>query len=143
MNDDAMATTKVDPYQDPSYHHPQAFKPCQTPETLACIQACLDCYKTCLCEAMGESLNVGGAHVEPHHFRLMMNCAGICQTAASFMLSNSPFHDAVCGICAQVCEACAESCDGIESLTDCAIQCRKCSESCREMALHELALVAA
>jgi len=145
MKDDKMADTKVDPYQDPAYHPPHEEphptvetrtpeEPHLAPEMQACINECLDCHKICLSTAMNHCLDAGGARVEPHHFRLMTNCAELCQTSANFMLSNSPLHAAVCGVCAQVCEACAHSCDEIEGMAECAIQCRKCAESCRKMA---------
>ena len=57
-----------------------------------CIQNCLDCHHVCLEMAMNHCLETGGKHVEPAHFRLMMNCAEICQTSANFMLSGSEHH---------------------------------------------------
>jgi len=70
-------------------------------------------------EAMNHCLEVGGKHLEPTHFRLMINCAEICQTSANFMLSGSPYHKLTCGICAQVCEACAQSCEQIGNMDEC------------------------
>lgn len=146
MKGDKMAVTKVDPYQDPTYNQQPAVadavvdvltteQPPLAPAMQACINECLDCYKTCLSEAMTRCLEMGGAHIEPHHFRLMLNCAEICQTSANFMLSKSPLHAAVCDVCAQVCEACAQSCDEVEGMSECATQCRKCATSCHEMTM--------
>ena len=58
-------------------------------EMRACIDACLDCYKTCLGMAMTHCLEHGGQHTEPKHFRLMKACVEICRTSAHFMLINT------------------------------------------------------
>lgn len=62
----------------------------------ACIDACSHCHQTCLHTAMIHCLVIGGKHVEANHFRLMINCAEICQASANFMLSGSDFHKKVC-----------------------------------------------
>jgi hypothetical protein len=79
-------------------------------------------------------LEAGGKHVEATHFRLMMNCAELCQTSTNFMLSKSAFHVNVCGICADVCEACAKSCEAIGDMDECVKACRECAASCRTIA---------
>jgi hypothetical protein len=102
-------------------------------EMQACIDACSHCHATCLHTAMVHCLDSGGKHVGADHFRLMMNCAEICQTSASFQLSGSSFHRALCGICADICEACAKSCESIGDMEDCVKACRDCAASCRKM----------
>jgi hypothetical protein len=99
-----------------------------------CIKNCLDCYQTCLREAMNHCLEAGDKHVEPAHMRLMLSCAEMCRTAAHFMLSNSPLHQQTCGTCADVCEACAKSCESVADMDECVQACRRCAESCRNMA---------
>jgi hypothetical protein len=99
-----------------------------------CIQACLDCYQTCVHEAMNHCLETGGKHVEPQHFRLMTTCGEMCRTAAHFMLSSSPLHEKTCATCAEVCEACAKSCESVGDMDDCVQACRRCAETCRKMA---------
>ena len=103
-------------------------------EIQQCIEECLNCHRVCLQEAMNHCLEAGGQHTEPTHFRLMINCAEICQTSANFMLSSSPHHAKVCGVCAEICTACAESCAAIPDMEMCAQTCRRCAESCRQMA---------
>ena len=103
------------------------------PQMQACIDTCTKCHQTCLHEAMNHCLESGGEHVEPDHFRLMMNCAEMCQTSANFMLSGSAFASQICGACAEICEACAESCERIAGMEECARVCRECAESCRRM----------
>jgi len=100
----------------------------------SCIDTCSHCHATCLQTAMVHCLSVGGKHVEASHFRLMMNCAELCQTSANFMLSESAFHVNLCGICADVCEACATSCEAVGGMEECAKACRECVVSCRKMA---------
>jgi hypothetical protein len=83
---------------------------------------------------MNHCLESGGKHVEAGHFRLMMNCAEICQTSTNFMLGSSAFSKQICRVCAEVCDACAESCEQIDGMEDCARMCRECARHCREMA---------
>ena len=97
------------------------------------IKACLDCHSMCLDTAMNDCLQRGGRQAEQKHLRLMLNCAELCQTSANFMLSDSPLHGRVCGVCAEACEACAKSCDQVGEMSECAEECRKCAESCRRM----------
>ena len=107
----------------------------QTHVTLAaCIQACLDCYRHCQQTALGVCLERGGRHAEPAHLRLMLDCAEVCRSAAALMLSESPFHADLCGLCAEVCEACAASCAHLDDMQDCQHACEHCAETCRQMA---------
>ena len=100
----------------------------------ACIDDCSLCHETCLHTAMTHCLESGGKHVEASHFKLMINCAEICQTTSNFLLSRSAFHQSICDICADVCDACAKSCEQIGGMEDCVAACRKCAESCRSTA---------
>lgn len=99
-----------------------------------CIAACNHCHQVCLQTAMNHCLETGGKHVEVAHFRLMMNCAEICQTSFNFQLSNSQFQHRLCEICAEICEACADDCEKIGDMDECVKACRACAESCRQMA---------
>ena len=99
-----------------------------------CITACEQCHRICLQMAMMHCLSMGGKHVEAEHFRLMTNCAEICQTAANFMLSGSKYHQHVCATCAEICTACAKSCEAVGGMDVCVTACTRCAESCREMA---------
>lgn len=98
-----------------------------------CIDECLQCYQTCTREAMNHCLEAGGKHVEPKHFRLMMNCAEMCRTAADFMLSNSALCARICAACAEVCESCAQNCEEVGDMDDCVQECRRCAQSCLQM----------
>jgi hypothetical protein len=104
------------------------------PDIQQCIDECLHCYRTCMQTAMNQCLETGGQHVEPSHFRLMVNCWEICRTAAEFMMSSSPLHVQTCAVCASVCDACAESCELVGGMDECVQACRRCAESCRQMA---------
>lgn len=103
-------------------------------EMQACIEACESCHASCLSHAATHCLEMGGKHVEPTHFRLMLDCAEICQTAANFMLRGSAHHAHVCAECAEICESCAKSCEQIGDMDDCVQACRKCAASCHAMA---------
>lgn len=99
-----------------------------------CIDACLECYRTCLSTAMNHCLEMGGEHVEPKHFRLMMACAEMCRTSAHFMLINTPHHKHTCKECAEICQECADDCERIGDMDECVSACRRCAKSCLAMA---------
>lgn len=105
-----------------------------SPEMQACIDTCLRCYQTCLGRASQHCLEVGGKHVEPKHFRLMMSCAETCRACAHLMLIGSSVHRHQCGACAEICAACAASCEAVGDMDACVKACRSCEESCRNMA---------
>ena len=101
-----------------------------------CIEACLECYRTCNETINGHCLEAGGEHTRPEHVRLMVDCAEICRTSADFMMRRSDRHHLTCGICADICAECAEDCARFddEAMSACADACRRCAESCRAMA---------
>jgi hypothetical protein len=114
------------------------------PDTLAesradaesCVALCQSAHRACV-ETMLYCLGRGGAYSEADHIRLLADCAEICQTAADFMLRESPLHGAVCSVCAEVCDQCALECDAFADegrLDDCARICRQRAASCESMA---------
>lgn len=106
-----------------------------SPELNACIQACLDCYRTCQQGAAVHCLEMGGKHVEPNHFRLMLDCAEICRSSAAVMLNSSRFSAAICQTCADICRACAKSCEEMGDMEDCVAACERCADACEQMAM--------
>lgn len=98
-----------------------------------CIDACQACHNVCLQAALGHCLEMGGK-AEPEHFRLMIDCAEMCQASANLMLSESRFHSQSCQLCAEICEACADSCTEIGKMDECVQTCRRCAHGCRKMA---------
>ncbi len=103
----------------------------------ACIDACTKCHQTCLQMAMTHCLPMGGKHVESDHFRLMVNCAELCQVSANLQLSGSTYSSRLCAVCAEVCQACADSCRDLDGMDSCVQACDTCAASCRNMsAMH-------
>lgn len=103
-------------------------------EIRACIDDCEHCHRVCLHMAMTHCLEQGGKHVEPTHFRLMLNCAQVCRTTADSMLSGFEMHAQLCAACAEICRACAESCEHVgEDMQECVDACLRCAESCEQM----------
>ena len=101
----------------------------------SCIDACSTCHEVCLQMAMTYCLDRGGQHVEPAHFRLMINCAQICETSVNLQLSGSPFSEQHCQCCADVCKACADSCRSLDGMEECVRACEACAASCRSIAV--------
>lgn len=108
----------------------------QQPNMEVCIDACRTCQQTCLEMAMTHCLEQGGKHVAPEHFRLMLSCAELCQTAANFMLAGTAIHAVVCAACAEVCTACADSCEDVGDMDECVQACRTCAQHCEMMGQH-------
>lgn len=102
-------------------------------EITQCIQDCLDCYRVCQQSATLHCLELGGKHVEPTHFRLMLDCAETCRGAAAMMLNASSYAGEHCRMCAQLCRDCAESCRKLGDMQDCVAACERCAESCERM----------
>lgn len=100
----------------------------------SCIDHCTSCHQVCLQMAMTHCLESGGRHVEPAHFRQMINCAEVCQASANLQLSGSVFSAQMCEVCADVCLACADSCRPLDGMEDCVRACEACAASCRSMA---------
>lgn len=102
-----------------------------------CIKDCLDCYQVCL-ETTSHCQHMGGKHAEPAHLTVLKDCGLLCQTAANFMIRNSPNHKELCRLTADLSQKCAEDCERVDSsdqmMKKCADVCRKCAESCRQMA---------
>jgi hypothetical protein len=107
----------------------------QLPENVRrCVEECLRCHGICLGTASNHCLEMGGAHVAPPHFRLMLACAEVCRGAAALMLTNVPFQKDACRLCADICVACADSCSKLEDMDECVSECRRCADTCRAMA---------
>ena len=102
----------------------------------ACADACMSCFAVCTRTFSQHCLHHGGDHLEHRHARLMLDCAEICRTSATFLLRGSEFHQTTCRACAEVCAACATSCAQFTELEmqACAAECRKCADSCQSMA---------
>ena len=100
-----------------------------------CIAACLKCHGVCDGTAMTYCLEMGGEHVRPQHFRLMMDCAILCQATADLMAQKSQFHHRMCALFADVCDTCAEDCASMKGMEECVATCRACAQACRSM-LH-------
>jgi hypothetical protein len=101
-----------------------------------CIQDCLDCHR--VCQEMALSPHAEGRQVAANHFRLLLDCAAICQASADFMASDSDLQGRFCGACAEICLRCAQECERFESdvqMNACANTCRRCAESCRQMVI--------
>lgn len=116
------------PGAGPAPHRRSADSPMQE-----AIQTCLDCSRICM-DTVFLHLNRGDANLSVDQFRMLLNCAEMCRTSASFMQRGSPLHGRVCSVCAEVCEACADSCAQADGLDDCIEMCRRCAKSCRSMA---------
>ena len=91
-----------------------------------CQAICIDTIQYCL--------QMGGAHADPAHIKILQDCADICESAAKFMLRASSQHRQVTSACVDICELCAQSCDNFPNdaqMKACADACRACAAACR------------
>lgn len=100
-----------------------------------CIDACNRCATECDHCAVA-CMNEEEPKPLARCIALDVDCAAICQLAASYMSRNSEFAMAICADCAEVCEACAAECakHPMEHCRQCAEACRDCAQECRRMA---------
>jgi hypothetical protein len=99
--------------------------------TQSCMELCSQCHQTLRHTAMQYYLWSGGKSLDPSLFRLMLDCAEMCQTVANFQLSDSMFCREVSTLNAKICEACAKGCEQAGDMDDCVEACRQCAASCR------------
>ena len=100
-----------------------------------CIEECKECHAICV-ETVTSCLNVGGAHADPHHIAVLLDCAEICHISEDSMLRDSAVMTNLCAACADVCDTCATECEkfpGDAQMVACAARCRSCAAACRKM----------
>ncbi len=102
----------------------------ESPELLQVLEDCESCERICVHVALTQSLEQGGDHVEPNHFRLLMSCASMCSTTAMSIAGGFDTQEELCRLCASVCRACAESCRRLGDVDDCVEACERCARSC-------------
>ena len=101
-----------------------------------CIDDCYNCANSCN-TTVAYCLEKGGRHANAAHIALMLDCAAICETAASSMGRNSNAHPLICRACADICRKCEDDCRSFgddPTMQECADVCRKCAQSCERMA---------
>jgi len=95
---------------------------------------CQSYHTICLSDAIGHCLEKGGRHAEAAHFKLMLDCAEICQTAANFIARGSDHHRCICRECVEIRRECAASCGAPGDMQECVDACLRCAASCEDMA---------
>lgn len=105
----------------------------ESPELLQALEDCEACSRICMHVALTQSIEQGGEHVEPNHFRLMMSCVSVCSTTATSIAGGFDTQEQLCRLCATVCRACAGSCRRIGELDDCVEACERCARSCERL----------
>ena len=115
--------------------HTQA-KQARSSDVQQCIKDCQDCHAICG-ETVAYCLTMGGAHAQPHHVAVLLDCAETCHVSEDSMLRDSALMSTLCAACADVCDACATECEkfvGDAQMKACADRCRSCAQACRKMA---------
>mmetsp|Transcript_23632 Transcript_23632/g.33072 ORF Transcript_23632/g.33072 Transcript_23632/m.33072 type:complete len:128 (+) Transcript_23632:323-706(+) len=101
-----------------------------------CAKMCVECASTCS-KTETYCIMKGGAHTDPNHLTLMVDCKEICIVAGDFMIRGSENHSLTCGICAEICEKCANDCQRVDPndkvMKECAEKCTECAEMCRKL----------
>ena len=107
----------------------------RSPDVQKCIQACQECHAICQ-ETVAYCLTVGGAHAQPQHIAVLLDCAEICHLSEDSMFHGSAIMNTLCTACAEVCDLCAKECErfpGDAQMKACADRCRSCAQACRRM----------
>lgn len=105
-----------------------------TDHVQVCIDACLRAQRESIM-TLTYLRDMGGAHIDPVRVRSLLDCADVCQFAATFMMRGSHRHVEMCAVAARICRDCAESCDGTndQQLRKAVEACRGCEAVCREL----------
>lgn len=95
-----------------------------------CAAECNHCAIACLAEQDSKMLE--------RCIKLDLDCAEICQVAASFVARGSEHMQHLLKECVEICEACAQECEkhaphGMEHCRQCAEACHRCAEACMQM----------
>jgi hypothetical protein len=96
----------------------------------SCIESCLHCYRTCASMAMTHCLELGGAHADPKHIRLLMTCAELCRATAHLLVLHSAQYKEVCFECSHICSVSAIECERLGDMEECVVACRECAKCC-------------
>jgi hypothetical protein len=104
-----------------------------TQDMKAGMEGCIECHRICFELAMNHCLETGGEHIEPAHFRLMINCAELCRTSSNFVLAGPDLDKLTYGLCAEVCRRYADDCQQLDAMEECAAACRRCAEMFERM----------
>ncbi|MBA3707114.1 MAG: four-helix bundle copper-binding protein [Bacteroidetes bacterium] len=90
-----------------------------------CVNECSYCASACLEEQDVKML--------ARCIKLNIDCAEICNLAASYLSRESENIDRIINQCAEICEICAKECEKhkhMEHCKRCAEKCRACAEAC-------------
>ena len=112
----------------------------RNPEVQKCIDACKECHGTCI-ETVQHCLTMGGAHAQPQHLAVMLDCAETCHLSEDSMLRDSPVFKQICGLCADVCDICSTECERFPNDPQMKINAgrtRSCAQICRKIATAKL-----
>lgn len=101
----------------------------------SCIQACYECAEACN-HCAASCLQEQDVKTMARCIALDIDCAGICELAASVMARAGESSKIVCRACAEICEMCGEECakHQMDHCQQCAQACKRCADECRRMA---------
>ncbi len=106
-----------------------------SPETEHAVKVVLECETSCrLCAV--ACLREPDLDPLRECIRLDIDCAGICDVVADYLIRGSPFRAKACALCAEICEACAAECEKhthARHWIACVDACRRCAEACRSL----------
>lgn len=95
----------------------------------SCAIECNHCSIACLDENTVSMLT--------RCIKLTIDCAEMCQLAASFLARGSEHAENILAECAELCESCAKECELHKSHAHCKVCaeiCNKCAEACQQLA---------
>lgn len=101
----------------------------------ACIEACNECAVACL-QCATACLQEADPKPMVRCIALDLECAAICQLAASSIARGGEHMKAICALCAQACSGCATECGkhDMDHCKRCAEKCKRCAAACLAMA---------
>lgn len=100
-----------------------------------CIEACNQCAAACN-HCAAACLQEADVKMLARCIALDIDCAEVCQLAATAMARGSQYAQAICKLCADVCQMCGDECakHSMDHCRQCAEACHRCADECRGMA---------
>ena len=101
---------------------------------LECVEACMACLVVLRAYARSGARAGPGSTVDRALWRLMLDCAEVCEATASFLRAESTFPPQLTESCTQLCDECAAACESAApaspGLEACSAACRRGAKAC-------------
>lgn len=117
-------------------------QPTMSPSTMTfppLLRTVQDCFNTCE-QMVTAMLHTPDVQSRSFQIQLLISCAKICDTLASYLASYCGFAPATANLCAGICEVCGNECAKFPDQASqmCSRVCLTCARECRAFATAQM-----